>query len=217
MRTHWIECSATVLAVVVASCSFPSDKPSNTCESDAQLCPKSSKAATSVTCDCRCTVGLSEDTGDNYDGHVAVCLPAELNNMLASGEVQSGLSALDAHVFDQRVFEYCSQDVARFLRTTIKAPVGLLACAVPIHCSCTTTGALQDSTVCHEPCDDVACTKRNCPGVLWRHGKLDTSVCRCSRATACGAVEPAAEQPGVCRDWLTPITDPEEDDAGVAQ
>lgn len=215
MHTPWFGCAVTAIAVVAASCSFPTDKASPSCATDAQLCPKSSKAATSVTCDCRCTVGLSEETGQTYDGHVAVCLPAALNGMLASGDTLSGLSALDARAFDQRVFQYCSEDVATFLRTAIRAPVGLFACAVPIHCECTTKGALDDSGVCHSDCDEIDCTKKNCPGVLWKGAKLDTSVCQCTRATACGTVSPGAERPAVCRDWATPVSNSVAVDAGA--
>jgi hypothetical protein len=212
MRKSGLVCTATVLAFIVASCRFPQDDPaSSACEKDPQMCPRSSKAATSVTCDCKCTVGLSDDTGDTYEGHVPVCLPPELNVALADGEVRSGLSALDARVFDQRVFDYCSQDVARFLRTTIKAPVGFRACAVPLHCECTTKGALRDSSACHADCQDVACTQKNCPGVLWKHSKLDTAVCRCSRSTACGTVSPVAESHAVCHDWATVITGTDND------
>jgi hypothetical protein len=150
---------------------------------------------------------VSDDTGDNYAGRVAVCLPAELNSMIAAGEVQTKLHTLDERTFDQRVYQYCSQDVARFLRATIKAPIGLRACAIPLHCECTTKGALRDSTACHSDCKDVACTKKNCPAVLWRHSKLDASVCYCSRSSACGAVSPLAGHPAICRDWLTPTYD----------
>jgi len=213
MRTRWFECITTAFAVVVASCSFPTDKPSPSCESDTEMCPRSSKAATSVTCDCRCTVGIDDETGDVYDGRVAVCLPPELNGELASAEVRTGLSVLDARVFDQRVFQYCSQDVARFVSTAVKAPLGLRSCALPIHCECTTKGALHDSYACHSTCEDVACSSRNCPAVLWRHTEIDTAACRCSRATACGNTAPDAERPGVCRDWLTPTHLPAAEDA----
>jgi hypothetical protein len=215
MRIPWLVCEATAFAVVLASCSFPSDKPAPSCESNAEECPRSSKAATSVTCDCHCTVGLSDDTGQGYDGRVAVCLPPELNGVAAVGQVRSALSTLDTHDFDQRVFQYCSQDVARFLRTTIRAPVGLRACAVPLTCECTTKGAVHDSPVCHAPCEDVECTRQNCPAVLWNGANLDASACRCSRASACGAVAPVAERPGVCRDWLTPVSPRPGDDAGA--
>ncbi len=212
MRTLWLGCTLTAVALAIASCSFPADKPVASCATDESMCPKSSKAATSVTCDCHCNVGLDEETGEAYDGHVAVCLPPDLNTTLAAGEVRTGLSALDARVFDQRVYQYCSQDVARFLRTAIVAPIGIRSCVVPVDCECTTKGALRDSDACHTDCEDVTCTTQNCRVVLWRPSKIDASECRCSRATACGSTEPVAERHGVCRDWLTP---PDvDDDAG---
>jgi len=63
-----------VVLVLVASCGFPTSR-GPTCADEIELCPQSSKSATSVTCDCRCTVGFTEDTGQTFDGHVAVCLP----------------------------------------------------------------------------------------------------------------------------------------------
>src|SRR4051794_18093530 len=103
MRTHCFEGSLAVLAFVVASCTFPRDSGDSSCEDDSQLCPQSSRAATSVTCDCKCTIGISDDTGESYDGHVAVCLPAELNATSTSGtdETRSALRTLESHQFDQ--------------------------------------------------------------------------------------------------------------------
>jgi hypothetical protein len=139
---------------------------------------------------------------------VAVCLPPALNKFSATEAQRSALQALEAHVFDQRVFQYCSQDVARFLRTAIKAPVGVRACAVPVHCSCTTAGAQLDSDKCHSNCQELACDSKNCPGILRRTSKLDINSCFCSRAEACGVTSPRSDDPVMCRDWLTPTATP---------
>jgi hypothetical protein len=134
-----------------------------------------------------------------------VCLPAQLNKFFASELQRTTLDTLDAPAFDQRVFQYCSQEVSRFLRTAIKAPVGLRACAVPVHCSCTTKGAQMDSDKCHSDCPEVACDAKNCPGLLRKNGKLDASTCFCSRADACGTIAPSSDRANMCHDWLTPI------------
>ena len=204
MRTRWNERCAIAIAVVVMSCSVPSSDGESTCEDDAELCPESSQAATSVTCDCRCTLGVSEDEGLKFEGVIDVCLPAPLNPKIASDVQMVARQALTTREFDQRVFKYCSQDVARFIRTTVKSRAkGVGSCAMPVRCECTTKGASRDSGVCHAPCPDVPCDEKNCPAVLWHGGKLDGTACTCSRATACGAVVPAEEDPGFCRDWLT--------------
>jgi hypothetical protein len=133
-----------------------------------------------------------------------VCLPAALNAFSGSDVQKTALHSLEGHAFDQRVFQYCSKEVATFLRTAIKAPVGLRACAVPVHCSCTTKGAQLDSDKCHAECPEIACDAKNCPGLLRRNSKLDTSTCFCSRADACGVTAPRAEEPKLCHDWSTP-------------
>jgi hypothetical protein len=210
MRGHLIGTSATtlVLSFVAASCRFPSSQ-SPSCDDDKELCPKSSRSATSVTCDCRCTLGVSEDTGQNFDGHIAVCLPAELNRATARDDQQLKLESLEPRVFDQRVFQYCSKDVARFLRSAIRVPARLvLACAVPITCTCTTKGTQADTNLCHSECNDVACDAKNCPSVLRKDEKVDLQSCFCSRAETCGVVTPAVDAPALCRDWTRPATVP---------
>lgn len=90
---HLLGASATTLSLLVASCRFPSTRASS-CDEDAALCPPSSKSATSVTCDCHCTIGFSEDTGQNFAGHVAVCLPPALNGAIAASAQQAALRAV---------------------------------------------------------------------------------------------------------------------------
>jgi len=202
MRMRVAECCAIVVVAVIASCRFP-DSPDPDCDDDLSLCPRSSKAATSVICDCRCEIGIS-DAAEHYDGRVAVCLPTELNPTTASDEQRVALRTLDARTFDQRVFGYCSQDVARFVRAAVKAQarVRIAACAVPVSCTCSTKGTRRDSPACRAPCPEVACEPKTCKAVIQKGSKLDMSACECSRASACGAVAPPEGEPVLCRDWL---------------
>lgn len=203
MRGRLLGTSATTL-VLVASCRFPSSRGAS-CEDDVALCPQSSRSASSVTCDCRCTVGFSEDTGQIFDGHVAVCLPPALNGAMAAGEQKLALSAIEPRVFDQRVFQFCSRDVAAFLRSSIRMPGRLvLGCRTPVTCDCATAGTQTDSEVCHAQCEDVACDTRNCTSVLDKESTVGLTSCFCSRVSSCASVEPSAEAPALCRDWLRP-------------
>ncbi len=76
---------------------------------------------------------------------------------------------------------------------------------MPVRCDCTTAGTQRDSRVCHSPCAEVPCSARNCRSILRKESRLDIAACACSRLAACGSSEPRAEEPGVCRDWLTPL------------
>lgn len=204
MRSRFVEMLAAATSFVAASCQFPTmEAPS--CDDDAALCPESSPKATSVTCDCRCTIGSSVGSGNAYQGRVAVCLPAALNARTASAEQRLALDALEPRIFDQRVYGYCSQTVAGFVRAAIKGHAGLklAACTMPVRCDCTTTGTTRDSAVCHEPCAEIPCDDHKCPTILRRDAKLEIPACSCSRASACGLSSPPEEQPGLCRDWLT--------------
>jgi hypothetical protein len=200
-----------VLAVVVAlaavamSCKFPVAHESS-CSTDADQCPESSRSATNVTCDCHCTIGISEDTGQSFDGTLTVCLPAPLNPVTGSESERSVLGALASRAFNQEIFNYCGHDVARFARMAIKANAGSLigACAMPVSCECTTAGAQVDSSLCHSTCRDVGCAAENCSAVLRTGAKLDLSSCYCTRATACDESEPEDGTPSICRDWTAP-------------
>jgi hypothetical protein len=205
MRVRLIEGFATAVMLIVTSCQFPSTK-AQTCEDDIELCPESSTTATTVTCDCKCSIGIG-DASEKYDGRVAMCLPADLNRTTGNEEQRVALRSIEPRTFDQRVFNYCSQEVARFMRTAIKAQarVRLAACAVPVACECTTEGSRRDSPVCHSPCKEVACDDESCRALVRKDGKLDMSACNCSRASACGASAPEEAVAGLCRDWLTPV------------
>lgn len=207
MRTRFVELTGTAffIVVTVASCRFPSTS-APSCDDDVELCPKSSTAANSVTCDCRCTVGASEDTGKTYEGSLPVCLPADLNTTSASDEQRVAIQNMAPRDFDQRVFRYCSREVARFVRTTIKlhSILRLASCIQPVMCECSTTGTRRDSASCRSPCPERACDDQNCPSLLRTDASIDMSMCGCSRATVCGMVAPHEDGPGLCRDKLTP-------------
>jgi hypothetical protein len=203
MPTRFVGIVETALVVAVTSCQFPSmHAPS--CDDDIELCPKSSTVANSVTCDCRCTVGASEDTGKSYVGQIAVCLPPELSSTTASDEQRVAIQALEPRDFDQRVFRYCSREVTRFLRTTVKmhSLLRLASCVQPVMCECSTAGTTRESSVCRSPCREKACDDENCPSVLMTDATLSTRSCNCSRASVCGQVAPEEDRPGLCRDSL---------------
>lgn len=205
MRVRFFGSVATAFACVVASCAFPSNTDTSACAKDAEACPESSKVATTVTCDCKCTIGLSDELGDTYEGSLSLCLPAPLNPTTASSAQLQTLASLASHDYDQQVFKFCSERVASFLNAAIKTPVGQVrACAVPVDCQCTTKGAKDDSMACHAQCAEIDCDQHNCPYVL-RHGsKVDMGRCFCSRARSCGTVMPREDEPALCRDWAHP-------------
>jgi hypothetical protein len=206
MRTRFVEFCATAVSLVVAGCPFPHDvKP--TCDDDIDLCPHSSRTASSVTCDCHCTVGGGDNPANNFDGKFAACLPPALNRMTASDEQRVALDAMESRTFDQRVFNYCSRDVAGFVRLAIKsrARMKLSACLMPVECECRTEGAQRDSYSCRTPCVEVPCTEHNCRSVLRKGSKLQINACACSRTEVCGEVEPPDSEPGICRDWMTSV------------
>jgi hypothetical protein len=194
--------ATAAIAFVIASCRFPS--PGASCDDDPSRCPESSRAANSVTCDCECTVGLSESTGDTFKGKVAVCLPAELNAEVATPDEQASLDALEPKAFNQRVYQYCSRTVADFMRTAIRLQAReVIACAVPLSCTCNTQGATTSSSTCRTGCKEVACDTANCRAVLRKSGHdalVTMGACFCSRASACGSTSPSHDTPGICRD-----------------
>jgi hypothetical protein len=203
MRTRIVGICGAML-VVAASCSFPTSGGPPSCDGDVDMCPHSSPAATAVTCDCHCSIGAIDETAMTYDGPFSVCLPPSLNAATAAGDDQVSLEALAPREFDQRVYRYCSREVARFVRATIKVHslLRLAACIQPVRCDCSTKGADRDSSVCQAPCVDRLCDDQNCPTVLRKGGKLDMSLCSCTRVSICSAVSPEEDAPPMCRDWL---------------
>ena len=209
MRTRIVQVAGTTLLVVSASCHFPENgQPS--CDDDIDLCPRSSTSATSVTCDCRCTIGASASSGSTYEGRYAVCLPAQLNVAAASDVQRVALQAVEPREYAQRVYQFCSRDVARFVRSTVKlhSLLRISACVQPVVCECSTTGTERESPFCRTPCNDRACDETNCPTVLRQGAALDMTMCSCTRSTACGLTTPQVEEPGLCRDLMTPTKTP---------
>lgn len=185
------------VGLAVASCAYVNPEQTPSCTDDPTLCPPSSKQATAVACECTCKVGMFADER-TFKGRVKACLPAELNDAIASPEQRSALAAMDARLYDQRVYRYCSGDVAGFVQGVILTQArSFMACGVPLSCECTTAGASLDSGACRTRCPDVACNAESCPDILYTT-VLDMGWCGCSRASACAASYPAADEPHVC-------------------
>ncbi len=199
MRSRFAGPCFVALALVAMSCRFPGDH-QTTCDDDIDLCPESVTSATSVACDCECTLGIAR-TPDNgtYEGTVTACLPPSLNVKLASNAELTAMQAMASSDFDQRVFRFCSHTVADFVRSAIRMHGQLpLACAVPVRCTCTTTGARIDSPFCRAQCKDVACSDTACLTPLRTNQTLDLTACGCSRSAACGETVPAIGQAPFC-------------------
>ena len=210
MRTRFVEFCATAVSLIVGSCAFPrSSSPS--CDDDLALCPRSSRAATSVRCSCRCTVGLGGKESSAFEGQLTVCLPAALNTKTATDEQRAALATMDPRVFDQLVFAHCSGAVAGFARLAVKAHMSahpnmrLAACVLPVSCECDTTGAQLDWPACHSSCPEVPCDDQNCSSVLREDGKLDVAACACSRSRTCGDAEPREAEAGVCHEGVASL------------
>jgi hypothetical protein len=201
MQTRFVEIMAVTVAFVGYSCSFPTSS-SPTCDDDETLCPRSSAGATSVACDCHCTIGGGDNPVNNFDGTASFCLPPALNAMTSVGAQRVALASMDPRTFDQRVFGYCSQTVAAFVRLAIKAhaDLKLAACLMPVECDCKTAGTERDSPTCHATCNPLPCTADNCDSVLRVDSKLDIAACACSRVTVCGVTQPPPAEPDLCRD-----------------
>jgi hypothetical protein len=187
------------IALLAANCGLE-ERLTPTCADNADLCPKSTRTATMMACDCKCTIGMF-GKGRSWRGALAVCLPPQLNARLASPEQLRALETMTQRTFDQDVYRYCSSMVADFLRLGIKArgtyPID---CATPVDCECSTKGALYDSRQCRTPCADVACTSDTCLGIIRKDETIDMSACVCNRASACGGDAPEPEAPPLCRD-----------------
>lgn len=189
---------------VFCGCGMGEDDKPSACEENEELCPRSSRLATDVACDCRCVAGFSGLTPTrSFEGTISACLPPELNPVTSTPEQRDAALELRSAQFNQRVFKFCSDKVASYLDDLIEMqqrPRDLQAmCMGPrIRCKCTTAGAQQQTTVCSTPCADRECDKQNCLPLLRVGGTVDASGCTCSRVNACGNVTPNIGESPIC-------------------
>ncbi len=195
--------SLVCAAWAISGCDVGDVKPS-ACEENEALCPASSRAATDLTCDCRCDAGFSGITPTRtFEGRIAACLPPTLNPMTVTEGERVALESMTNAEFNQRVFKVCSVDVAAFLNDVIeeqqRPPELATMCMGPrIRCSCTTAGAQEQTTTCSAPCADTECDRANCAAILRVGNKVDASGCACSRVRSCGEVTPRENDPPMC-------------------
>lgn len=197
-RRRFALTSSAVALLGVASCTFPEGS-QPTCDDDPEQCPRSSRSANVVSCDCTCEIGLfvGEET---FRGAVPACLPPALNARIATGAQALALDTMPARDFDQRVYRFCSEDVAAFVRAVVRTQAkSRSACIVPVKCECTTAGARFETASCDVPCGDTPCTNETCHGVLRSDNSIDPSECLCTRAKACGTVVPDVDRRALCR------------------
>ncbi|MBX3192405.1 MAG: hypothetical protein KF819_35770 [Labilithrix sp.] len=203
MPCGWIRTTLVALGaitVLAAGCGISPDPPPPTCADDPSLCPTSTKTATLMGCECKCTIGMFGE-GRSWEGGLNVCLPPALNVHTASPEQLRALTAMSQREFDQRAYRYCSSTVSEFLRLAIKGRGSYpISCATPVECECTTTGANGDSRLCRKACADVPCVSETCIGVIRKDETIDMSECTCTRAASCSGEAPGADEPPLCRD-----------------
>lgn len=197
-----------VLTLVLWACAPVRDSKPD-CDDDELLCPTSKKTATRVACNCECQlprVPLLSGVKDNrYRGKLIACLPTSLNPSTANPAERQALNEMPQGQYNQRVFKFCSEDIAEWLSLTVKSqlarfeqvPAGL-ACQ-PHECTCGTEGATVTYAPCGESCDEKECDRSNCQPILRKGGILDVSSCYCTRTKACGFTSPPSSKPGLCR------------------
>lgn len=189
------------------ACTTDVEDPKPDCADDPLLCPSSVKTATRVACNCECQLPRIPLSTKNrrYRGKMLACLPAGLNPGLGAPEDKQALNDLSPSDYNQKVFKYCSEDIAEWLSLTVKSqlarfdevPAGL-ACQ-PQECTCSTEGANVTYLPCQQDCEERECSNQNCQPILRQGGILDLSSCLCSRTKACGFTSPPSNKPGICR------------------
>jgi hypothetical protein len=204
MRTYLVASSLVCAVCAITGCNIGEDEKRSACEEDESLCPVSSRLATDVACDCQCVAGYSGITPTrSFDGEISTCLPPTLNPITASAEQRDMLATLSSTQVNQRVFKFCSENVASYLNDLIEQqqrPRDLRAmCVGPrIRCKCSTKGAQERTAACSVPCADQECDRDNCQPLLKVGGAIDASGCSCSRVNACGSLTPASSDPPLC-------------------
>ncbi len=206
--TWRVRFGAVVLSLSpLLACTTDVEDPKPDCADDPLLCPKSVKTATRVACNCECQLPRIPLSTKNrrYRGKLLACLPTGLNPSLGAEEDKQAINDMPQAEYDQKVFKYCSEDVAEWLSLTVKSqlarfeqvPAGL-ACQ-PQQCTCSTEGANVTYSPCEDGCDDRECSSDNCQPILRQGGILDLSSCICSRTKACGFTSPPSNKPPICR------------------
>ncbi|MBX3207459.1 MAG: hypothetical protein KF764_20595 [Labilithrix sp.] len=196
--------SLVAVVCVLSGCGMNEDEKPSACEENEALCPTSSRLATDVACDCRCVAGYAGLTPTRaFEGVVSACLPPDLNPHTSPPDRREELDRIPSASLNQRVFKYCSENVASFLDDLIEQqqrPRDLRAvCMGPrIRCKCTTTGARDKTPACSSPCVDRDCDRENCLPLLKVGGGIEMAGCSCSRVNACGTVTPASSEPPIC-------------------
>ncbi len=196
----------SIVSVVcaLAGCGMSEDDKPSACEQNEELCPASSPLATDVACDCSCVAGYAGLTPTRtFEGVVSACLPPDLNPHTSPPDQLDALERIPAAERNQRVFQYCSKNVAGFLDELIEEqqrPRDLRAmCMGPrIRCKCTTAGARDTTPACSSPCVDRECDRDNCLPLLKVGGLVDLAGCSCSRVNGCGSVTPGSSEPPIC-------------------
>lgn len=204
--------SSLVSAVCVFSgCGLaPEDKPTP-CETDESQCPVSSRLATDVACECKCVAGFAGITPTRaFEGEISTCLPPSLNVNIVPPDQKDSLEALTDAEFNQRVYKFCSQNVAGFLDDLVgqqQSPRDLSAmCVGPrIKCECSTSGAHQQTAACSTSCVDQVCDASNCLPLFKVGGLVDATGCACSRVNMCGSLTPPSSDPPLCMNRLAGI------------
>jgi hypothetical protein len=196
-----------LLVVATVTCGPQGTSKPNGCADDPSLCPTSPKTATRVGCNCTCQLPHIPMAGADlkFRGSVFACLPPSLNVKTGAPSDVDALGAMSQATYNQRVFEYCSVDVAGWLSLTVKSqlarleqvPAGL-ACQ-PYDCTCDTLGADDTYSPCESRCTEAECDDANCDPILRQGGIIELTSCTCTRTTACGFSTPAHDLPGICR------------------
>jgi hypothetical protein len=192
----------TALLLCSAACLPVQGDDDSPCRDDAAACPKFSKEATKVSCDCKCNVATSLTGSRAFSGAIDTCLPPEVNRTAASLDERVAIDAMSDAAFSQRVFLVCSENVAHFVEEIVRSQLSRtspICVSRPVSCRCEPLRAFHDGDLCDRPCPDVACTSSSCEPLLREQGTLDASACACSRVRTCGRAVPGDREPALCR------------------
>lgn len=191
-----------VASACAAAC-LPDQEAPPTCDDAAGECPRVSRDATAVACDCTCEIAVSVTKKRVFRGDFETCLPPEMNRRTASPAQLEALEAMTDQSFGRRIFGLCSERVVDFVETVTRGQIGDRAAALclpgSVTCRCVPRRAWRDGEQCDYPCPEIDCTKATCAPVLRERETLYTDACVCSRVRSCGRDVPAAEESALCR------------------